>query len=229
MTLPTPVLEAARTLDLRPRSARWRSVTYCVVDAVWSIGSGYDAVVAPLVRRVARECGDDEPLTPALQALGPDPLPLPRFRDRFPDVEALLSVTNKQRTSSRSGILKADAVLRYADTLLEQRVATLQDATACLQDLQRTEAVTRELRRIPGDGVRTGYFWMLVGDEYQVKPDRQVLKWFKNNGHPVDVTTARASIVEIADLLTQEMARPVTPWEVDNAIWRSMSRSRASY
>ncbi len=50
--------EDVKALAPAPRERRWRSLTYCIADAVWSIGARYDTVVAPLVRRLAREHGD---------------------------------------------------------------------------------------------------------------------------------------------------------------------------
>jgi hypothetical protein len=56
------LVDAVEGLDLKPRQQRWRSLSYCVLDAVWSIGAVYDTVVAPLVWRVAAANGDSAPL-----------------------------------------------------------------------------------------------------------------------------------------------------------------------
>ncbi|WP_157751572.1 hypothetical protein [Actinoplanes derwentensis] len=48
----------------------------------------------------------------------PDRLPLPLLLTRYPTPEALRAVTNGQLTSTRSGIPKAEAVLRYARILV---------------------------------------------------------------------------------------------------------------
>ncbi|WP_226347256.1 hypothetical protein [Agilicoccus flavus] len=223
-------LEAADRLDIQPRQQRWRSATYCVLDAVWSIGANYDAVVAPLVKRVADACGDAQPLTPEIDAPGPDPTPLIDFRSRFPSPESLLEVThNRQRTSSTSGIPKTEAVLRYCDTLLENDVVDLASAQKVLTDAEKQRAVTAKLQEIPGSGVREGYFWMLVGSNDLVKPDRQVLRWLREHGIVTDVAGARTVLAEIARELSDRRGLPVTPWELDNAIWRAVSRSSARY
>lgn len=79
------VLAVAARLPLQPRGRRWRSLTYCIVDAVWSIGARYDTVVVPLVRRVAREHDPGgDPLTDATTALPPDPAPIPAFLSALP-------------------------------------------------------------------------------------------------------------------------------------------------
>ncbi|MDO5627401.1 MAG: hypothetical protein Q4G43_03670 [Mobilicoccus sp.] len=223
-------VEAADRLDIQPREQRWRSVSYCVIDAVWSIGAKYDPVVAPLVRRVAAAYGDDQPLTQNIDNPGDDPAPLPDFRARFSSPEALMEVVNnEQRTSPRGGILKTEAVIRYVDTLLEHDVRDLVSAQDVLNDRDAESAVTQSLAQIPGRGVREGYFWMLIGANHLVKPDRQVLRWLSDNDIDTDVEGARGVLAEIARRLSERRGVEVTPWEVDNAIWRSITQSAARY
>lgn len=230
MDLAEGLFVAARQLPIRPREYRWRSVSYCVADAVWSIGARYDAVVAPLVRRVAAAMSDLDPLVVTEDALSAqDPAPLDRFLQRFSDVDQLVGLTNSQRTSSRGGILKAEAMLRYVDVLLANGVRTLRDAVAVSNDLPTAERVSTALRTVPGDGVRTGYFWMLVGSDDTVKPDRQVLKWLANNGQPASVAEAREILVLLADYLSESVGGRVSPWQVDNAIWRVQAHSGSAW
>ncbi len=103
------LLALAAVLPLQPRRQRWRSLTYCIVDAVWSIGAHYDNVVVPLVRAVAHQHDPGgDPLTSAVGSLPPDPAPLPAFRGRFGDPDDLVAVTNRQRTATRNGALNPD-------------------------------------------------------------------------------------------------------------------------
>jgi hypothetical protein len=105
-----PLVVAVAALNPQPRRHRWTSVTYCICDAVWSIGAHYDHVVAPLVHRVAARMDDNHTLH-ALHSpdelLPPDSAPLPDFVAHFPDPAALAAVTNRQLTSPRGGALKA--------------------------------------------------------------------------------------------------------------------------
>lgn len=228
--VPDQLLTASSDLVIRPRQSRWRSVAYCVTDAVWSIGARYDTVVAPLVRRVAAAAGDEQPMIEAAKTLTtPDPMPLPQFVERFPTVEELRRVTNNQRTSSRGGILKAEAVLRYCEKLINHQIFSLHDASDALADDSVTEKVTAELRRVPGDGVRAGYFWMLVGSDDRIKPDRQILKWLDLHGSPATPKQAKALLSGIASHLTDVTGQPVSPWQVDNAIWRSQAGSESTW
>lgn len=36
-TVTQDLIDAADQLDIQPRLQRWRSVTYCALDAVWSL------------------------------------------------------------------------------------------------------------------------------------------------------------------------------------------------
>lgn len=141
---------AVLALRPRPRELRWTSLSLCILDAVWSIGARYDSVVVPLVRRFAAEFGVGSPTVRANSTLGLDPLPLPALAGL--DVESLADKTNRQRTSTRSGILKADAALRHVAVFVEHGVTTLDDALELLSDGNRLALVDSALRRIPGEG-----------------------------------------------------------------------------
>ncbi|MFC6010485.1 hypothetical protein [Nocardia lasii] len=227
----TPLVDAVAALDPRPRDRQWVSLTFCVLDAVYSIGANYDHHVVPVVRRVAAEFGVENPATdPAVATLIADPAPLGALLGRYPNSDALISVTdNRQNTSTRGGIRKADAVLRYAAILHDRGVDTVTDARAALTDERRWEQVDHALRTVPGDGVagvRRGYLWMLVGDHATVKPDRMVLRWLARTGFPVDVAGARSLLREVSEALTDRLGRDVSPWEVDHAIWSAGRRGQ---
>lgn len=227
----SPVVEAVRGLELRPRQRQWVSLSLCIVDAVYSIGAHYDRHVLPVVRRIAADAGIETPSVPPPVTDLADPLPLERFLDRYDTVDALLAVTNnRQRTSPRGGILKAEAVLQYVTILHEYGIRTLDDARVLLDDPQRLDTVETALRTVPGEGgfgVRRGYLWMLVGDEDTVKPDRMVLGWLARHGADVNAATARILLSELATEISRVLGRRVTAWEIDHAIWISARSVRA--
>ena len=223
---------AVQALNPQPRQQRWRSLSYCVLDAVWSIGAAYDTVVARLVWRVAAANGDSAPLVPLSERMPPDPLPLPELLAQYPTASVLQALTNGQRTSPRGGIPKADAALRYARIFIDHDVPDLTKAEHLLADETRCGQLDADLAIVPGegmDGVRRGYLWMLIGNDELIKPDRMVLGWLARQGHQVDATQARVLIKEVARELTR-LRRPVTPWMVDHAIWiaeRSLRRGQS--
>ena len=212
--------EAVVTLDPQPRERRWVSVSLCITDAVWSIGADYDKVVVPVVRILAQNMGVEQPTVPAREPIGADPLPLTRLIELT--VDELTGLTNRQRTSTRHGILKSDAVLRHARVFIEHGVVTLADAVELFTDTARLTAVDTALRSIPGEGahgVRRNYLWRLVGNDDLIKPDRMVLRWLAHHGVDVDPVAARDIIAELVTAVGSRLERDVTAWEIAHAIW----------
>jgi hypothetical protein len=217
--------ETVVKLDPQPRQRRWVSLTLCIADAVWSIGAHYDNVVTPLVRKLAKEFGVTEPTVPGKQALGADPLPIKRLAAL--SLDELTAITNQQRTSTRSGILKSDATLRHCSVFLEHDVNSLDDIPGLFADAERFAAVDKALRRIPGEGgfgIRRNYLWMVAGQDDLIKPDRMVLRWFGRQGVTVDPVGAREAIAALVPLVSAGLGRPVTAWEIDHAMWQSARR-----
>jgi len=101
----------------------WVSLPLCVIDSVWSIQSDYETQVVPLIRRF---CRSNTPKWEEDTASKPSKDIGPTLREFCDILEARLKngytyetlFGNRQRTSSRSGILKADAVHRFAKALL---------------------------------------------------------------------------------------------------------------
>jgi hypothetical protein len=217
------VADRVALLPLKPRTARWTTLSACVLDAVWSLGARYDSVVVPLVYRAL----DGVPPAALTAAVVPeeDPYPLPRLLQRFPEEALLRAATgNAQRTSTRNGVTKAQAVLSYAAVLIDHGVEDLRGANQAMADTDRMASIEAGLRTVPGDGahgIRRGYLWMLCGDDERIKPDRMVMRWLADF-RIVDPACAAALLVDVAALLTRRApagARPVTAWQVDHAIW----------
>lgn len=148
-----------------PRIERWTSLSACVLDAVWSVGADHDRIVVPLVRRVLEPAATGGLLADAPSSA--DSHPLPRLLTRFPDDQALeAAAQNRQRTSTRGGVTKADAALRYARTLVGHGVLGIEDLPRLLADPALWSRLDRALSRVPGEGqhgARRTHFWALCG------------------------------------------------------------------
>ena len=85
---------------------------------------------------------------------------------------------NRQRTSARMGILKSEAVFRFANVFKAFGVEYFQDLSKVINDAK----FELGLRAIPGQrsGISIQYFWMLAGSECFVKPDRMVIRFLEN-------------------------------------------------
>jgi hypothetical protein len=227
------VADAARALDLAPRSSRWGHLALCIIDATFSINAGYAGTINA-VRSYASFAGlpsvlltgealkgavshreDEQTLTEFLESI--EALP-------DDDVSARKVYDNLQLTSTRGGIRKASAVRQIAEILRRQPqpIETLADVSALLTDAHRLDTVEAELAHVPGhgkEGLRMGYIWMTAGDDYHVKPDRHVLGWLGEVLHrSVSVPEARLLLVEAAEICG------VTPWVLDHAIWTLKAR-----
>lgn len=225
------IVDAARRLRIEPRADRWCHLSLCVIDAVFSIGARYGSTW-----RAARSYADAarlEPVTaPAASVAAGDYANTEQTLDSFradtnelSDDELADLLGNRQRTSSRGGILKALAVRQYVKALAEHQVETLGDVSTLLGDHIHIKEVESELARIRGhgSGVRIAYLWMLAGDDHHVKADRMVIGWTSQVlGRPVRPIEASELIIVAAAPLG------ATPWELDHAIWRRQSGRSAS-
>ncbi|MEU2349878.1 hypothetical protein [Modestobacter sp. NPDC049651] len=150
---------------VEPPRDRWTSLSACVLDAVWSVGADHDRVVVPLVHRVLIPGATGDLTSESVPSV--DTHPLPRLLTRFPDEQSLEEAArNKQRTSTRNGITKAEAALRYARTLVNHGVLGVEDLPRLLADPEAWSRVDRALSRIPGEGdngARRTHFWGLCG------------------------------------------------------------------
>jgi hypothetical protein len=125
---------------------------------------------------------------------------------------------NRQRTSSRSGILKADAVVQFAKALQKNGVDDFPD----IRDADRAERAKQAVRSIPGQGsgLSFDYFLMLAGDDSYVKPDRMICRFVAEAAGRPDISpyTARDAVVAACSILAREFPN-LTPRLLDHLIW----------
>ena len=126
---------------------------------------------------------------------------------------------NRQRTSTRSGILKAEATFRFAKTLQHFGVETFADVlkSGLRYDLQQA------IKAIPGQssGLSYAYFLILAGNQDGVKADRMVTRFVANALGVRNVTPELAEelVRNASTVLRAEFPRLV-PSSLDNKIWK---------
>lgn len=217
---------ADRALSLRSavlhEAYYYPSLSLCVIDAIFSINARYTAV-ENVVARYCRHFG--------LVRIRPDRTKLPKPNDQETVAvfdERLASIgtercasevfSNRQRTSARSGILKAEAVHRFARVLTAHGANYFQDIPRVIDSASFEKAI----RAIPGQasGVTLQYFWMLAGSDHLVKPDRQIVRFVQRAlGKPV-VPQQAASWLAAAAALLQPKYSHLTPRLLDYEAWR---------
>jgi hypothetical protein len=192
------------------------SVGLAMIDAIWSIGVRYQSVQNVIARYRAERLADGH------RADADGPREVRRFIEASGGPEGFaLRIRNHQRTSSRNGILKAEAVLREARLLEREGVAVPADLAGAgeerLQDLQARWST------VPGQasGISWRAFCMLVGLA-EVKPDRMIRRY-------VAAAIGRAGeaavgVEEARELVMATAAHVgVSPRALDYAIWAYQS------
>lgn len=204
----------------------YENLPLCVIDAVFSINARYSSV-ENLIQRYRERCGVSK--APVGAAWPPPPEQqqtvsefLRRVEPLTPEVLAESIFGNRQRTSPRGGILKAEAVLRYCRALQSHGVETLQDMlrAAGNADLRRTIAM------IPGhsSGISWNYLLMLCGDVNRIKPDRMVVRFVADALHR-EVTHPDAERLVCAAAACLRAEHPsLTPRRLDSLIWQYQAR-----
>lgn len=199
----------------------YRSLTLCVIDAVFSIGVRYGGV-RNVVERYCQNFGllkycDVRGVTPQRS----EQEPLSSLCGHFDEVgiEAMTSIfQNRQRTSARNGILKSEAVFRFAQTLRLHKIEHLQD----FQHANIYAALERDIRLIPGQksGISFQYLSMLAGSDEFVKPDRMILRFMENAlQRKVDAAEAQP-LLSAAVKQLKEIHPQITPRLLDHEIWK---------
>lgn len=203
-----------------PEEYQYASITPAIIDAVYSIGVRYSGVRTAVGRycetfrltrfRPRRDClpapADQESVSKLCA----------HFEERGSDRMATEVFANRQRTSARNGILKAEAVWQFAQVLRQEGIEYLQDVPP-IPNGDLDEAI----RAIPGQGsgISLRYFRMLIGAEDFIKPDRMILRFIE------DATGRRTSAVQTPSLLLHVTDRlrsaipDITPRLLDHALW----------
>ena len=199
----------------------YQSLPFCVIDAVYSIGVKYKGV-QNVVKRYGEYFGlqefreprnqvpptsEQQPLSELLEKM--DALGIEKFTKEI--------FNNRQRTSPRAGILKSEAIFRFATVLCDNGMSFLQDVPSRVLDAR----LAAQLGQISGQtsGISTSYFFMLVGTESLIKPDRWIGRFLKRclNAEP-DAEVAQFLISSACEILLTRYP-DLTPRLLDNVIW----------
>lgn len=222
------VAEAAKAqLDLANARLRpehdYASLPLCVVDAVFSIAARYEAVTKPTVIRFAQAQLPEWPLYGRGNSLEHSVSEAIKSLDRFsPEQLADTVFKNRQRTSTRNGILKAEASLLFMKALLNAGIDRYSDLTA-----ERLAGAEIDIRKVSGQNISYDYFVLLAGGQ-TVKPDRMIVRFVAEalSAPTVAPTTAKEATIGAAQILQKEF-RHVDVRLLDSEIWSHESAKAA--
>lgn len=184
----------------------------CIIDAVWSMGVRYGGV-RRVVRRY-RALRAEEGADPDVD--GAQDLVVAIERTGGPDCFSAV-MDNRHRTSTRNGILKAEAVLLCARALVAAGVESAVDLRGAVEPM--TSAAERAWRAVPGQG--SGISWRyvrLLAGVQEVKPDRMITRFVARAiGRTPTPTEAAALVTAVAAGLNVDLRG------LDHRIWRFQS------
>jgi len=201
----------------------YRSLPFCIIDAVYSLAARYSSTRNVVIHfcnlnglKRLRPVGSSYPnISDQYSVMQFDQI-LSQYNDYCKIASELFD--NRQRTSTRNGILKAEAVHMFAKVLLRNGVNYFQDIPKVIQD-NKFEA---DICSIPGQtyGTALTYFFMLAGEENLVKPDRMVIRFlWRVVGNQLSQQSPHAWLSE-ALLFLNETYPTLTLRQLDHEIWK---------
>lgn len=199
------------------------SLPLCVIDAVFSIGVRYESV-QNVIRTWHDEHGSNWPKycdSDRINERGG--MTITKFIEITNGYSGICLSNkffggNKQRTSTRSGILKADAVVYFAKALQSFGMEDFHDTRIP----ERVAMASQAVKSIPGQrsGLSFDYFMTLAGDGSYVKPDRMLCNFVADAARLpcVSPDVARDAVAAACRVLTAEFSN-LTPRLLDHQIW----------
>lgn len=204
-----------------PDEYYYNSLPPCVIDAVFSVGVRYESVQAVVNRYCryfkVRQFRIDRSAAPPLKAQESISELCEHFQEYGLERMTREIFANRQRTSTRNGLLKAEAARRFASTLESHRIEYLQDVAQQLP----SESLEQDIRSIPGQGsgISLQYFWMLAGSDDLIKPDRMIIRFLETSlERTVQVDEAQSLLTYAASAL-RSIYPSLTPRLLDFKIW----------
>jgi len=200
----------------------YQSLPLCVIDAVYSIGVRYDGT-KETVRRYCnhfnlRRIKKDKDSIPSQNTQESIETFLKKMTLIGPDNFAKKIFGNRQRTSTKNGILKSEAVYRFAKTLKNHGVNYFQDVTKVINSVD----FEKDIKSIPGQGsgISLRYFFMLSGSDNLIKPDRHILAFLKKSlRKTISPQYAQILLTDTCNVLKLKYPH-LTPRLLDHEIWK---------
>lgn len=188
------------------------SLALCVVDSVQSTGVKYASVVKVVdAYRAYRRAQDGDPNADGVPEL------LATFTELDGPEGWAEKIGNRNRTSSRGGVLKAEAIRDAALVLAAEGTDTAAALREAATDATRLAAIEATWRKVTGQrsGITWHYVQMLAGIQ-GVKPDRMICRFVANALELSSVTTGFA--LEILTAAAEEMG--MSPTDLDHGVWQ---------
>lgn len=230
-----------RVLDLAEarlsKSYFYMSLPLCIIDAVFSIRARYETTMSTVERycdfvKLTRYRANRERLPEIYEQQSVSDF-LRSLKSEDVEYFAVNVFKNRQRTSTRNGILKSEAVLRFSSVLESYDVNYFQDMHKILSNDRFEEAI----RKIPGQrsGISLKYFFMLAGSDDLIKPDMHIINFLKDAfqemgiDSPISLEDAQILLSGASDILQRVGYTHLTPRLLDYTIWSYQRKQKKSH
>lgn len=186
----------------------YSSLVLCIIDAIFSIGVTYTST-----RNTVQRFMEYFDTQTNLSVRGFVQL----YQEHSIEFMADNVFQNKQRTSTRNGILKAEAILRVAEVLLKYDVNHIEDINSVVNQAE----FETDFKAVRGQssGISLRYFYMLAGVKDEIKPDRMIIQYISSClERRVKVDECHSLLVNVCNQLN--LGYPdLTPRHLDSLIW----------
>jgi len=196
-----------------PDEFNYGHLPLCVIDSIFSIGVKYETVQNS-INHFCDHYNIDK-FTKTTELSTSDFLKLMERQSIKELTENIYR--NRQRTSTRSGILKSEAVILFLKVLQKFEINKLSD----IDKIITSEQFEIEIKEIPGQnsGISLTYFFMLAGSDELIKTDRMILRFLENiSGEKVSLKECQVILSEVTNQLKNNGFN-ITPKKLDNLIW----------
>jgi hypothetical protein len=200
----------------------YQSIPLCIIETVFSIAARYESTIMTVRRfceyfglNLHRERRSEYSATSGQLSVSD----FVRLYDKHTIEEFACKIyRNRQRTSTRNGILKSEAVLLFARVLRQFEVDYFQDIRKVIGNPEFEASIAE----IPGQrsGISTRYFYMLAGSDDYIKPDRMVARFiWATIQQTLSVEASHELIVGAQQILAKDYPH-LTPRLLDYLIWQ---------
>ena len=207
----------------------YQSLPLCVIDALYSLNQHYNATQ----NVISRFCKHFE-ITKFREPKNLLPVTDSQFSiDDFVGIHdhysfeklAIEIYKNRRPTSSRNGILRSEAICKFAIALKTNGVSYLQD----VEKVIGAKSFEKAILEIPGQssGISLRYFYMLAGSDDYLKPDIWLIRFVeKIIGRRPTVEQCERFLLGATEILKPQYPH-ITPRRFDYAIWsRQQERNK---
>lgn len=190
------------------------SLALCIVDSVQSTGVTYSSVVNVVdAYRAYRRAQDGDPNADGVPEL------LATFTELDGPDGWAEEIGNRNRTSTRGGVLKSEAIRDAATVLAADGIETTTALHTAAADEARLEQMRKAWCAVKGQrsGITWHYMQMLAGIE-GVKPDRMICRFVADALEQSRRSVTTGFALEILTVAAKEMR--ISPTDLDHAVWQ---------